>query len=344
MKSIEEWHLENAIDISRSAISIAPAQVISHAWFNSETALLSITNKIKRSCEQCEIQSKCSHDPEFQSLTALTGDGDGDYLVRALLSQTVPENSAYAADGALIILDRDIEASADSRYGKLRLSALMLAPLDLGTLTVKAHEGSTGKCSFGFLFISDAEATTDSSYCIVDLPLIPGSYRVVAFMGEALFQSYSPRMIGIYGENFSEALEESLQGLETEITEELVNLVKSNDETTVQSRILPNGDLLASLNSNLFYDRSALLSDSWAIQRYFEGSEYFKNRMDDFLPQSQYTALQWIQTADALRIRGQKAHSNNVLTQLIESGITLTPEEEKYLLAVSRANPGVWPA
>lgn len=344
MVNVEDWYASNAIDISKAAISIAPAQVISHAWFNSETASVSISNKIEACCEKCEIQSKCSHLQKNRSLIALTGDGDGDYLVRALLSQTVPDNATYAADGALIILDREIESTTDGRYGKLRVTSPMLAPLHLGTMPVEAHTDSAGRSGCGFLFISDSEATVDSTYCIVDLPLVPGDYQVVVFMGEALYQSFSPRMIGIYGPNFSEALDETLHNLEVEMKDGLRVFVQSNEETTVQSRLVPNGDSLAILNSELFYDRSHLLSDSWAIQRFFEGSEYFRNRMEEFLPQSQYTVMDWIRTADALRIRGHKAHSNNVLTQLLGSGIHVTEDEEAYLLAVLRAKPGVWPA
>jgi hypothetical protein len=339
-----EWFQRNAIDISTSAISIAPAQVISHAWFNSETARLSISNRLRSYCDLCEIQSCCSHQANLHSITTLTGDGDGDYLVRALLSQSVPNNSAYAADGALIILDRDIESTADERYGKLRMTPPLLAPLLIGEVTVKAHIGSTGTQPFGFIFISDAEATIDSSYCIVDLPLTPGTYQVVAFMGEAMFQEFSPRLIGIYGSNFSEALGETLNGLDVNVNENFSGLIDSTNETTVQSRLIPNIDSLAVLNSTLFYDRNALLSDSWAIQRYFEGSEYFQSRMDEFLSQSQYTSFQWIQTADALRIRGKKSESDHVLMRLLGSGLVLTPEENAYLLAVLRAEPGVWPA
>lgn len=340
----KEWFHRNAIDLSRAAISIAPAQVISHAWFNSETARLSISNRIRTFCDSCEVQSSCLHQTKFKSITALTGDGDGDYLVRALLSQTVPDNCAYAADGALIILDREIESTTDERYGKLRMTPPPLAPLIIGDLTVEAHSASHGAQSFGFAFISDAEATVNSNYCIVDLPLTPGTYRIVAFMGEAMFQTFSPRIIGVYGSSFSEALEETLHGLDLISDEDFSELINSTEETTVQSRLIPNIDTLAILNSNLFYDRNSLLSDSWAIQRYFEGSDYFRSRMDEFLPQSQYTPLQWIQTADSLRIRGHKALSDSVLTQVLGSGSILTPEENNYLLAVLQAEPGFWPA
>ena len=340
----EEWFDSNVINFSLAPISIAPAQVINHAWFNSETARLSINSRIRLFCDLCEIQSSCSHQTNSKSITTLTGDGDGDYLVRALMSQTVPDSSAYVADGALIILDRDIEATTDARYGKLRMTAPPLAPLIIGELKVEPYTSSNGAQSFGFVFVSDAEATVNSSYCIVDLPLSAGTYQVVAFIGEAMFQTFSPRIIGIYGSAFAEALEETLAGIDMNVDENIIGFIDSSDETTVQSRLIPNIDSLARLNAKLFYDRNALLSDSWAIQRYFEGSEYFQSQMDEFLPQSHYTPFQWIQTADALRIRGKKSDSDHVLTRLLGSGLELTPEENAYLLAVLRAEPGVWPA
>jgi len=343
MESIDEWFSKNSIDLSDTAITLAPAAVLDHAWFNSETARLSISTEIQSKCETCEIQSECPHQ-RGKSIIALTGDGDGDYLVRALLSNTVPPNSAYSADGAIIVLDPAIESTVDSRYNKLRFQSPPLAPLLLGSLTVENHSSSHGQQPFGFLFISDAEATIDSSYFIVDLPLARGEYKVVAFMGAAMFQTLSPRIIGIFGEAFSGALDEAFEGLKIEPELKLEDLVKTNEQTTVLSRIQSNMDHLSSLNSELLYDRNALLSDSWAIQRYFEGSAYVQNRMDSYLPQSEYTPLQWIQTADALRIRGLKAHSDSVLTKLLGSGMTMTAEEDAYLLAVMRAKAGVWPA
>lgn len=340
---MDEWFLENSINLSDLAITIAPAAVLSHAWFNSETARLSISGKIHEKCKSCEIQSQCSH-RKGNSIVALTGDGDGDYLVRALLSTSVQNDSAYSADGAIIVLDSGIEASADNRYNKLRIKPPPLAPLLLGSIAVEPHISSSAKQTFGFLFVSDAEATVDSPYLIVDLPLAPGEYKVVAYMGEAIFQPLSPRIIGIYGSVFDDALNESFEGLDVQPSLQLEDLVQSNEQTTVLSRTSSNVDFLSGLNSELFYDRNALLSDSWAIQRYFEGSKYVQDRMNTFLPQSEYTSLQWIQTADALRIRGLKSHSDGVLTRLLGSGASMTAEEDAYLLAVMRAKPGVWPA
>jgi hypothetical protein len=110
------------------------------------------------------------------------------------------------------------------------------------------------------------------------------------------------------------------------------------------SRIVNDLDFLSEKNSEISYNRGALLSDSWAFQRYFAGSERIKEKIENFSPSENYSPLQWLVIADGLRIRGQKAESTNLINQLLGSTIKFTDEEEKYLLAIMRAQPGVWPA
>ena len=339
-----EWFTSCSINFSHSALALAPVEVISHAWFNCETAQMAIRTQIPEPCQECEIQSQCKHSGKLQEINLLTGDGDGDYLVWALLNNTVPADATYYADGALVVLDSHIHSTLINKFGKLILETPPLAPLVLGKILVEPHVSGSETQDFGFLFLSDLEATTDSSFFIVDLPLVPGEYTVVAFMGEAMFQELSPRMIGVYGPSFNDALMETFVDKAFEYTEAFNDVVHCAENGTVLTRASNDLDLLSDKNSAIAYERNALLSDSWAMQRYFAGSEIIQKRMDDFLPQSEYTPVQWLQLADGLRIRGQKIQSNAVLMNLLSSGVKLPPNLDAYLVAIMRAKAGVWHA
>jgi hypothetical protein len=341
---LESWFHENSIDYGRSAISLAPVEVLAHAWFNCETAQMAIRTAIADPCQECEIQSKCKHLPKAPEVSLLTGDGDGDYLVWALINNKIPKDATYFADGALVILNSEVHSTVVNKFGKLIVETPPLAPLVIGKVLVEPHVSSTGTQDFGFIFLSDLEATTDSDFFIVDLPLAPGEYTVVAFMGEAMFQDISPRMIGIYGPSFQEALMETIGANAKVYTEAFTEAVNCSEDGTVLSRANNNLDLLSEKNSAIAYERNALLSDSWSMQRYFAGSEAIQKRMDEFLPQSKYSPLQWLRLADGLRIRGQKQKSNAILINLLNSGIKLSPNLDAYLMAIMRSKAGVWHA
>ena len=339
-----EWFTSCSMNFAQSSLALAPVEVISHAWFNCETARMAIRTSIPNPCEGCEIQSDCKHRDDFSEIRLLTGDGDGDYLVWALINNTIPKDATYFADGALIILDSEIHSTILNKFGKLMVETPPLAPLVIGKVLVEPHISATETQDFGFLFLSDLEATTESDFFIVDLPLVPGEYTVVAFMGEAMFQELSPRMIGIYGPSFTDALMETIGSNPREYTEDFKDAVNCSENGTVLTRASNDLDQLSEKNSAIAYERNALLSDSWAMQRYFAGSEVIQKRMDDFLPQSNYTPLQWLRLADGLRIRGQKQKSNAILMNLLGSGVKLEPNLDAYLMAIMRAKPGVWHA
>jgi hypothetical protein len=319
-------------------------QVTDHAWFNCETGALAISTEIYPPCKECELPSECSHFVRQNVISCMTGDGDGDYLVWALHSNVVPDNAAYFADGALIFLDSQIHSTLKLKYGKLLFDAPPLAPMSIGTIEVKEHHCSTGPTGYGFLFISDQQATANSEYFHVDLPLRPGKYQVVAFMGEATFYDFTPRAIGIYGEYFTDPLIETLTDQDHDSADRFQAQIHGTEDGTVMSRMGNDLDFLSEKNSEISYNRGSLLSDSWAFQRYFAGSERIKEKIENFSPSENYSPLQWLVIADGLRIRGQKAESTNLINQLLGSKIRFTDEEEKYLLAIMRAQPGVWPA
>lgn len=132
-----EWLAENAINLPIAEIAIAPVQITEHAWFNCETGLLAIAGEIYPPCLECELPSECSHFLRENVISCMTGDGDGDYLVWALHSNVVPNDSAYFADGAFIVLDSQIHSSLKLKYGKLLLQHLRLRPCPLGQLKSK---------------------------------------------------------------------------------------------------------------------------------------------------------------------------------------------------------------
>ncbi len=339
-----EWLSENAIDFQRSAIAIAPVQVTDHAWFNCETGLMSISTEIYPPCKECELPSECVHFPRENVVSCMTGDGDGDYLVWALHSQVAPNDSAYVAEGAFIILDNSIHTTINYKYGKLRFESMPLAPILLGTIEVKEHISSTGPTGFGFLFISDQQATANSEFFHVDLPLTLGTYRVMAYMGEAQFYPFTPRAVGIYGEYFAEALNETIKDCQYDCATKFSAEISGTEDGTVMSRLGNDLDYLSEKNSEISYERSVLLSDSWAFQRYFAGSERIQKKIEDFAPKANYSPFQWLVIADGLRIRGQKAESTKLINELLGSDLAFTDEEQKYLVAILRALPGYWPA
>ena len=338
-----EWLAKNAINLPIAEISLAPVQVTEHSWFNCETGLLAIASEIYPPCSECELPSQCSHFPRENVISCMTGEGDGDYLVWALHSNVVPNDSAYFADGAFIVLDSQIHSTLKLKYGKLLFVAPPLAPLYLGSIEVKEYVSSNGPTGYGFLFISDQQATANSEFFHVDLALRPGKYQVIAFMGEATFHDFTPRAIGIYGEYFTEPLNETLNNLDYDCQARFQSQIYGTEDGTVMSRMGNDLDFLSEQNSEITYNRGALLSDSWAFQRYFAGSERIKAKMESFLPSASYTPLQWLTIADGLRIRGQKAESTTLINQLLGSSSTFNDEEEKYLVAIMRAKPGVWP-
>lgn len=341
----EAWLQANAIDLQNSGIALAPVQVTDHAWFNCETGALSISTELYPPCNECELPSECIHFPRTNVISCMTGDGDGDYLVWALHSSVVPTDSAYVADGAFIVLDSEIHSAIKYKYGKLLFDAPPLAPISLGTIEVKEHISSSGPTGYGFLFISDQQATANSQYFHVDLALPPGRYRIVAFMGEAQFYPFTPRAVGIYGEHFfSAALDDTLQSLDHDCAEKFADQIHGTEDGTVMSRLGNDLDYLSEKNSEISYDRSVLLSDSWGFQRYFAGSERIQKKIEDFAPKANYSAFQWLVIADGLRIRGEKAESTRLINELLGSNLEFTDEEQKYLVAILRANPGVWPA
>ena len=339
-----KWLRANAIDIQNSEIFFAPVQVTDHAWFKCETGLMSISTEIYPPCSECELPSECVHFPRENVISCMTGDGDGDYLVWALHSGVAPKESAYVADGAFVILDSAIHATIKYRYGKLRFDSLPLAPLLLGELEVKEYISSLGQTGYGFLFISDQQATANSEFFHVDLALTPGKYKVIAYMGEAQFYEFTPRALGIYGEHFSEALSETIKDLNFDCSTDFSAEILGTEDGTVMSRLGNDLDYLSEKNSEISYDRSVLLSDSWGFQRYFAGSERIQKKIEDFAPKANYSAFQWLVIADGLRIRGQKAESTRLINELLGSNLEFTDEEQKYLVAILRANPGVWPA
>jgi hypothetical protein len=338
-----DWLAKNAINLPNSEIAIAPVQVTKHAWFNCETGLLTIASEIYPPCLECELPSECSHFPRENVVSCMTGDGDSDYLVWALHSNIVPDDVAYFADGAFIVLDNQIHSTLKLKYGKLLFTAPPLAPLSIGTIEVKEYVSSNGPTGYGFLFISDQQATANSEFFHVDLALRPGRYQVIAFMGEATFYDFTPRAIGIYGEYFTEPLNETLNNLDYECETRFQSQIHGAEDGTVMSRMGNDLDFLSEQNSEITYNRGALLSDSWAFQRYFAGSERIKMKIENFSPSNSYTLLQWLTIADGLRIRGQKDESINLINQLLGSSLTFSADEEKYLVAIMRAKPGVWP-
>ena len=339
-----QWLQANAIDIQSSEIAYAPVQVTDRAWFNCETGLMSISPEIYPPCSECELPSQCVHFPRENVVSCMTGDGDGDYLVWALHSNVAPNDSAYVADGAFIILDSSIHATIKYKYGKLRFDSMPLAPILLGTIEVKEHISSVGPAGFGFLFISDQQATANSEFFHVDLPLTPGKYQIIAYMGEAQFYPFTPRAVGIYGEYFADALNESIKDCQYDCAADFSPEISGTEDGTVMSRMGNDLDYLSEKNSEISYDRNVLLSDSWGFQRYFAGSERIQKKIEDFAPKANYSPFQWLVIADGLRIRGQKAESTKLINELLGSNLKFMDEDEKYLLAILRANPGVWPA
>jgi hypothetical protein len=339
-----QWLQANAIDIQSSEVAIAPVQVTDHAWFNCETGLMSISTEIYPPCLECELPSLCVHFPRENVLSCMTGDGDGDYLVWALHSNVVPSDSAYVADGAFVILDSAIHSTIKYKYGKLRFDPIPLAPILLGTIEVKEHISSVGPAGFGFLFISDQQATANSEFFHVDIALTPGKYQVIAYMGQAQFNPFTPRAVGIYGEYFAEALNETIKDCQYDSASDFSAEIFGTEDGTVMSRLGNDLDYLSEKNSEISYDRNVLLSDSWGFQRYFAGSERIQKKIEDFAPKANYSPFQWLVIADGLRIRGQKAESTKLINELLGSNLKFMDEDEKYLLAILRANPGVWPA
>jgi hypothetical protein len=339
-----QWLAENSIDFQRTLLAAAPVQITDHAWFNSETGALAISTEIYPPCNECELPSQCQHFPRNGVISCMTGDGDGDYLVWALHGASIPEDAPYFADGAFIILDSSIHASHKFAYGKLLFDAPPLTPISLGLIEVKEYISSTGPTGYGFLFVSDQQATANSEFFIVDLPLKPGRYQIIAFMGEAMFYDFTPRAIGIYGEFFEASLIDTLTNLDHKVSLKFADQIHGTEDGTVLSRLGNDLDNLAEKNSAITYNRSVMLSDSWGFQRYFAGSQVVKDRIENFSPSSEYTALQWLTVADELRMRGQKAQSTKIINEILASSLILTGDEDKYLVAIMRANPGVWPA
>ena len=339
-----QWLQANAIDIQSSEVAFAPVQVTDHAWFNCETGLMGISTEIYPPCIECELPSQCVHFPRENVVSCMTGDGDGDYLVWALHSNVTPSDSAYVADGAFVILDSAIHSTIKYKYGKLRFDSMPLAPILLGTIEVKEHISSAGPTGYGFLFISDQQATANSEFFHVDLALNPGKYQVIAYMGEAQFYPFTPRAVGIYGEYFAEALNETVKDCQYDCASDFSAEISGTEDGTVMSRMGNDLDYLSEKNSEISYDRNVLLSDSWGFQRYFAGSERIQKKIEDFAPKANYSPFQWLVIADGLRIRGQKAESTKLINELLGSNLKFMEEDEKYLLAILRANPGVWPA
>jgi hypothetical protein len=274
----------------------------------------------------------------------MTGDGDGDYLVWALHSNVPSSNSAYVADGAFIILDSSIHATVKYKYGKLRFDSNPLAPILLGVIEVKEYVSSSGGTGYGFVFIADQQATANSEFFHVDLALTPGNYQVIAYMGDAQFYPFTPRAVGIYGEYFDDAIRESVQGCNFESASNFSAEIFGTEDGTVMSRMGNDLDFLSEKNSEISYERNALLSDSWGFQRYFAGSERIQKKIEEFSPKQNYSSAQWLVIADGLRIRGQKAESTKLINELLGSDLAFTDDEQRYLLAILRALPGFWPA
>ena len=339
-----QWLVKNSIDFQRTLLAAAPVQITDHAWFNCETGSLAISTEIFPPCSTCELPSQCQHFSRENVISCMTGDGDGDYLVWALHGASIPEDASYFADGAFIMLDSSIHASHKFAYGKLLFDAPPLTPISLGLIEVKEYISSTGPTGYGFLFVSDQQATANSEFFIVDLPLKPGRYQIIAFMGEAMFYDFTPRAIGIYGEFFEASLLYTLLSLHHEVVLKYADQILGTEDGTVLSRLGNDLDNLAEKNSAISYNRHVMLSDSWGFQRYFAGSQAVKDRIEDFSPSSEYTALQWLTVADELRIRGQKAESTKIINEILASSLVLTDIEDKYLVAILRARPGVWPA
>ena len=186
--------------------------------------------------------------------------------------------------------------------------------------------------------------SANSEFFIIDLPLKPGKYKVIAFMGEAMFYDFTPRAIGIYGDFFEASLLDTFSSLDHEVALKYVDQIHGTEDGTVLSRLGNDLDNLAEKNSAISYNRSVMLSDSWGFQRYFAGSQVVRDRIENFSPSSEYTALQWLTVADELRMRGQKAESTKIINGILASSLVLTDVEDQYLVAVLRARPGVWPA
>jgi hypothetical protein len=281
-----EWLQANAMDIQGSEIAIAPVQVTDHAWFNCETGLMSISGEIYPPCVECELPSECVHFPRENVVSCMTGDGDGDYLVWALHSSVAPNDSAYVADGAFIILDSSIHATIKYKYGKLRFDSMPLAPILLGVIEVKEYISSIGPTGYGFLFIADQQATANSEFFHVDLALTPGKYQVIAYMGDAQFYPFTPRAIGIYGEYFEEAVQETIKDCNFDCAADFSAEILGTEDGTVMSRMGNDLDYLSEKNSEISYERNVLLSDSWGFQRYFAGSERIQKKIEDFAPKA----------------------------------------------------------
>jgi hypothetical protein len=339
-----EWLQANAIDFQNSAIAIAPVQVTDHAWFNCETGFVSFSTEIYPPCSECELPSECVHFPRENVISCMTGDGDGDYLVWALHSGVVPDDQPYVAQGAFIILDQSFHSTVKYKYGKLRFDSTPLAPILIGTIEVQEYISTSGATGHGFLFISDQQATANSEFFHVDIALVPGKYQIFAYMGEAQFYPMTPRAVGIYSEYFAEALQETTHDLNFDCASDFGREINGSDDGTVMSRMGNDLDYLSEKNSEINYDRNVLLSDSWGFQRYFAGSERIQKKIEDFAPKANYSPFQWLVIADGLRIRGQKAESTKLINELLGSNLKFTDDEEKYLVAILRANPGVWPA
>ncbi len=326
-RELSDWFEENALDFSRSIILAAPIQTLPHAWFNSETAQLKVETRA----------------PEKQ-ISCQTGDGDGDYLVWALLSQPVEPSQMYIADGAFIILDSAIHGTHKNLYNHLTLESVNLAPLLIGELQVFPAPSIREPNAHGFIFISDFAAEIDSEFFTVEVALKPGNYKVVAWVGEALLQPLSPRAIEIYGEYFADAIHADMQGRDWERKPFLEPALMAGDDGDVMTRMSNNMDSLADKNASISYDRSVLLSDSWAFQRFYEGSETFQESIMNLRDGKPFEIDELLMIADALRIRGKRSASSAVIQEILGKKEALSEEQQRLLLSTQSSLCGMWPS
>ncbi|MEY2837421.1 MAG: hypothetical protein RLZ46_803, partial [Actinomycetota bacterium] len=172
-----DWFDKSALDMTSLSI-FKNCAVMANSWINVEVAAVFIGTRIPPQCSDCDDAgscNKCGKAPE-NYLKMMSANQDADWLIWNL-TKSERSQDMKVQDGIFAFFDPSVYETFNTDRG-FTFTSQKMVPVLAGSLTI----ADTGDGS-GRLFIADAFATVDCDDFITGVDVLPGEYKIVAWIG-----------------------------------------------------------------------------------------------------------------------------------------------------------------
>lgn len=294
-----DWFDKSAVDMTSLSI-FKNCAVMANSWINVEVAAVFIGDRIPPQCSDCDDArtcNRCGKAPE-NYLKMMSANQDADWLIWNL-TKSERSQDMKVQDGIFAFFDPSVYETFNTDRG-FTFTSQKMVPVLAGSLTI----ADTGDGS-GRIFIADAFATVDCDDFITGVDVLPGEYKIVAWIGYTSGGDLAPMALGALGPELHEDLARDMAGA-PEINDELRRIIDGSPDGNVFARFGNNQDHYAEVNRDFPFNPDDI---SWLIQRLLEANE------EDFFvrAEKEFSIDDFMGVAYALHIRGKKTASNRIL-------------------------------